>query len=135
MDGQGFCRVMQDAFVPFLARFGFNENAPDISGRLYDATFTSPSHLVSISYEPGDDAFFVMVFSRCDGRLSNIDDRSKTPRLEDLNKRYMNSISSEDRRKSELEFAEVVVRDDVERRLLKFAKELRLVLPKYLGDR
>jgi hypothetical protein len=107
---------------------------PSISGRLYRSSFTGPAHSVCVSFEPGDDVFFVLVFSRQHGELSDIDDRLKTPRLSDLNSRYMSKVGSEERAANESAFQSVVARDEEERVLLKAAKELRLVLPKYLAD-
>jgi hypothetical protein len=107
---------------------------PSLSGRSYRATFTSPEEVVSVSYEPGDEVLFVMVFCRQNGGLSDIDDRSNTPRLSDLNMRYMHTITKEERLENEVIFGAIEPRDNEERLLLKAAKELRLVLPKYLHD-
>ena len=97
MNGQDYLRLSTDAFVPFLSELGFRMDAPSISGRFYRVSFTSVRHQVSLSYEPGDDAFFVVVFSREGGQLSDYDDRTKTPRLSDLNKRYMHLVSASER--------------------------------------
>ena len=134
MNGQDFLRIANEAFAPFLKDIGFTMDAPSISGRLYRASFTGQNHSVSVSFEPGDEAFFVLVFNREHGELSDMDDRLKTPRLSDLNSRYMNTVSSEERAANEDAFKSVVARDEEERALLKFAKELRLVLPKYLAN-
>jgi len=134
MDGQRFVRIIAEAFVPFLERLGFLGNEPEISGRLYDARFTGLHHEVSVSYEPGDDVFLVLIFGRRNGRLSDVDDRSNTRRLADLNRRYMHLVTPDDRKKNEREFEGIVTRDDVERQLLKYAKELHLVLPLYLEE-
>ena len=134
MNGQGFLRIATEALVPFLRELGFAMDEPSISGRYYRASFTGIAHAVSISYEPGDDALFVMVLSRKNGELSDIDDRAETPRLADLNDRYMQTVTSEDRAANDEFFASVAVSDDEERRVLKAAKELRLVLPKHLAS-
>jgi hypothetical protein len=134
MNGQDFLRVVHQAFVPFLRELGFVMDAPSISGRFYRASFTRPGHSVSVSYEPGDDAIFVFVFCQENGRLSDIDDRLKTPRLSDLNARYMSSVGIDERTANEAAFESVDVRDDAEKCLLKAARELRLVLPRYLAS-
>jgi hypothetical protein len=134
MNGQDFLRITDEAFGPFLKGLGFVIEEPSISGRFYRVGFTSPAHTVSVSYEPGDDALFVMVFSREKGELSEIDDRTKTPRLSDLNSRYMGTVTNEERTENEAIFESVVANDQEERLLLKAAKELRLVLPKYLNE-
>ena len=132
MNGQDFLRIANEAFVPFLKGLGFVMDEPSISGRFYRVSFTGYAHAVSVSYEPGDDALFVMVFSRKNGELSDIDDRTKTPRLADLNSRYMATVTNEERTENETVFESVTANDKEERLLLKAAKELRLVLPKYL---
>lgn len=133
MNGQDFLRVIHDAFEPFLVALGFSVEAPSISGRFYRASFSGPKNSVSVSYEPGDNALFVLVFSREKGELSDIDDRAKTPSLADLNTRYMPLVSDTERAANEVFFQGVVVKDQEERQLLKCAKELRLVLPRYLN--
>jgi hypothetical protein len=134
MNGQEFMRTITDAFAPFLTHLGFSMDSPSISGRYYRASFSSPRHTVSVSYEPGDHALFVMVFCRENGQLSSVDDRKRTPRLSDLNSRYMHTISEKERAANKLMFPNTPIRDDEERLLLKSAKELSLVLPKYLSD-
>jgi hypothetical protein len=89
---------------------------------------------VSVSYEPGDEVLFVMVFKRENGELSDIDDRSNTPRLSDLNMRYMHTVTKEERLENEVSFRAIEPRDNEEKSVLKAARELRLVLPKYLHD-
>ena len=134
MNGQDFLRIVNEAFTPFLTELGFLLDAPSISGRLYRASFTGPRHAVSVSIEPGDDSFLVLVFSREGGELSDMDDRLKTPRLSDLNSRYIRTVNSEERAANEAAFNSVVAQDDEEAALLKAAKELRLVLPKHLAN-
>jgi len=132
MNSQDFLRIVNAAFGPFLKEMGFSMDPPSVSGRLYRASFSSPKHVISVSFEPGDEAFFVLVFSREDGGLSDIDNRLKTPRLSDLNSRYMKSVTSEERAANERAFESVAARDNEEKVLLRSAKELRLVLPRYL---
>jgi hypothetical protein len=133
MDGQEFTRIVKEAFLPFLGNLGFRMDPPLISGRYYRVSFDSQENVVSISYEPGDNALFIMIFSRINGQLSDIDDRSETPRIADLNSRYMPFVTNEERAKNDLLFDSIQVSDDEEKLLLKCAKELSLVLPMYLG--
>jgi hypothetical protein len=134
MTPEDFLRIVTQAFAPFLKGLGFSMDPPSISGRLYDVNFSSSTHVVSVSFEPGDDLLLVLVFSRENGRLSDIDDPSTTPRLADLNRRYMSAVSREERTANDAMFTSVVARDKDEKLLLKSAKELRLVLPRYLAD-
>ena len=132
MDGENFLKIVKQAFWPFLSEMEFIANDPSISGRYYRASFTGPTHSIWVTFEPGDDQLLIFIFSRENGKLSNIDDRSKTPRLSDLNSRYMRTISDRERSDSEAIFADVVAKDSKEQLVLKAAKELRLVLPKYI---
>jgi hypothetical protein len=135
MTGDGFLRIVGEAFAPFLESLGFIADKPAISGREYSASFSSAAHLVRVSYEPDDDALFVMVFGQRQGVLSDIDSREETPRLADLNARYMPRVDAQLRAANEDFFRSVVPEDKEERLLLKAAKELRLVLPEYLEER
>lgn len=132
MKSQEFLRIVHEAFKPFLKDLGFTMDEPSVSGRFYCADFNSNNHQVSVSYELGDNALFVMVGESFQGKFTDIDDREKTPRLSDLNSRYMATITQSERKNNEKAFEGIVVHDSEERRLLKAAKELRLVLPKYL---
>ena len=133
MNGLGFFRMIDEAFAPFLTQLGFSMNSPRISGRLYAASFSNETHSVDISFEPGDERFLVLVFSKENGKLSDIDDAVKTPRLADLNGRYMQALTRKERSANEIVFKSVLAHDSQERLLLKYAKELRLVLPRHLG--
>ena len=133
MDGQGFARIVKEAFLPFLEALDFRMDAPSISGRFYRISFSDPDHVVSISYEPGDNAIFIILFSKENGILSDFDDSSKTHRLADLNRLYMHAISRDERVKNDAAFSSIHVTDKEEALLLKSAKELSLVLPKYLN--
>lgn len=133
MNGTDFLRIVREAFSPFLKRLGFVMDEPSISGRSYRVSFVRSTHAVLVSFEPGDETLFVMVFSRTNGTLSDIDDRVATPRLADLNSRYMPAVTCDERTRNEEIFRSVAVNDKEERLLLKAAKELALVLPKYLG--
>lgn len=134
MNGQDFLRVVNEAFAPFLEQLGFVKGEHSISGRFYRVDFKGPHHQVSVSYEPEDNAIFVIVGESRDGKFVDIDDTTRTPRLSDLNARYMRKVTAEERAANEAAFKSVVARDEEEKALLKCAKELRLVLPKYLAE-
>jgi hypothetical protein len=134
MDSQSFLRIVKEAFVPFLTREGFACEEPSISGRCYEASFCGADSVISVSYEPGDDALFVMVFKLKNGSPSSVDDRINTPRLADLNGRYMQLVTPEEFVANDLLFKGIRVEDRPERELLKAARELSLVLPRYLSE-
>jgi hypothetical protein len=135
MNGLGFFRIIDEAFVPFLAHLGFSMEGPCTGGRVYSASFSNETHSVGISFEPGDDRFLILLFTKENGKLSEIDDRVKTPRLAELNERYMQGVTREERAANEAFFKSILADDSQERVLLKYAKELRLVLPRHLGTK
>lgn len=134
MNSSGFQRIIKESLIPFLKELGFRFEGFSISGRMYGADFVGSGHKLSISYEPGDWALFVLVLRREAGGFSNIDDRSKTLRLSDLNSRYMSSVTTEEHHANDALFTSITVEDMGERKLLKSAKDLRLVLPRYLRE-
>lgn len=133
MNGQDFVRIINEAFAPYLRELGFTVDSMAISGKLYRASFVGAQNMLSVSFEPGDDSLFVVVFSRERGEWSNMDDRAMSPRLSDLNTRYMGMAGTEERTENEAYFDSINTSDAFERSLLKAAKELRLVLPRYLA--
>jgi hypothetical protein len=132
VNGDNFLRIIDEAFWTFMNDLGFVVEKPIVSGRLYSVTFTGDRHAVSISYEPDDIQPSVLVFSLVGGRKSGIDDRNATPRLSDLNATFMKSVTKQERAINDAFFNLIVANDTEERLLLKSAKELRLVLPKYM---
>jgi len=132
MNGDDFKRIIAEAFEPCLKKLGFALKALSISGREYSVCFESDAQVVDVSYEPGDDYLNISVYRRENTTLSDIDDRSKTPRLSDLTRQYMPLVTRDERSVNEALFKSIVTRDATEGRLLKSAKDLCLVLPKYL---
>ena len=115
-----------------MKELGFVMNRQSISGRFYSVRFTSLTHAISISYEPGDNTLTAVVFNYLNGTWSDIDDLTKTPRIADLNRRFMSTVTSEQYAANQAFFKSVIPKDSEEKLLLKIAQELRLVLPKYM---
>ena len=133
MNDQDFIRIIDQAFTPFLKELGFVAQPKEISGRAYMVEFIGELRTLSVSFEPGDNYFSIVLLNNKERGLAAMDDRQKSPRLSDLNTRYSGQITLAEREANEAFFACIVVTDPFERQLLKFAKDLRLVLPKYLA--
>jgi hypothetical protein len=95
---------------------------------MYSVEFGSDTHVVSVSYEPGDDYLLVVIFTVKDGIRSNIDDRAATPRLSDLNARFLHASDADELNRRRSEAALV----PEERRIQCIGAELSIVLPRYL---
>ncbi len=133
MNDQDFSRIIDQAFTPFLKELGFVTQPKAISGRAYMVEFVGNLWTLSVSFEPGDNYFSVILLNNRMRGLAAMDDPQKSPRLSDLNTRYMGKVAPAEREANEAFFANVEVANPFERQLLKFAKDLRLVLPKYLA--
>lgn len=135
MDGKEFLRIIDEAYDPFIRKFGFVRGGESINGRFCNVIFNRGECAISVTYELGEEEVFVSVYERTDGGLSDYDDRSRTVRLSDLNRTYMSSIGPEERAENESLFRLIRADDGEQVKLLKSAKELRLVLPRYLERR
>lgn len=133
MNGADFSRLVYDAFVPFLLDLGFSIQPIQVSGRYYRASFTNEAFTLLVTFEPGDNQIVIMLVSNGEDDLKSIDDSRKTPRLSDLNAKYMNEVSPESRLRSKERFGSILANDADERRLLKCAEELSLVLPLHMA--
>jgi hypothetical protein len=133
MNSQAFLRIIDQAFVPFLADLGLFKDSTVVHGRMYCVDFKGTRNKISISFEPGDNALYLYVFSIEIGVVSHIDDLVKTPRIEHLNRLYMPYVSRADREQIKARFAGIEICGPLERLLLKAAKDLSLVLPLHLG--
>lgn len=114
----------------FLPALGFHTRTLKCSGRLFLAEFESEHHLLSVSYEPGDEYLDIRVFSVANGQRSDPDDARLTPRLPDLNARYAASHGSDTSHHGRPAGAS----QDLTSSLRKSLRELRAVLPSYLRD-
>jgi len=131
MDSEVFLDVVRTLVGPALQPLGFVLHTT-VSGRMYLAEFVSPTHIASISFEPGDDYLLVAIFTVTDGVRSNIDDREHTPLLSDLNRRFLSPSEIDALHRSPtMECAQCATA----MRLVKAARELAVVLPRYLSVR
>jgi hypothetical protein len=134
MNGLRFREFVSKAFEIPLGQLGFKLGTVAVSGRSYSAEYLSERNVVSVSYEPGDEFLLVLVFGLSpDGTRSDIDDPVATPRLNELNRRFAKAVSQDERVENQRRFASFEGTDVAEDRLLKAAKDLRLVLPLYLS--
>jgi hypothetical protein len=133
-NGDSFQRLIREAYVPFLKELGFSGKPVHVSGKYYCAYFVSTHHTLSVSYEPGDHYWDIRIETHGGaGDLKSFDDRSITPHLADLNTRYQGQVSGAERSQNETFFDGIEAKNADEAYLLKCAKDLRIVLPKYLG--
>ncbi len=109
--------------------FDFIEfNVTNREGLFYDIEYKKDGLLISISHENRDDYLQVILFRLIDGKKPEYDDTQMTIHLEKLNNMLLKPLNSNDFKENEFYFASLNASSNVERKLLKAAKELRICL-------
>lgn len=117
-------------FYSFLeTEFSFSKVNETINGNaFYDVEFKNKERIISISYENIEDHLEVIIFMLQNGKLPDYDDKTKTLHLKQLNRQVMAKASREEIILNAEYFAKCKAKNEIERELLKEARELRLCL-------
>jgi hypothetical protein len=117
-------------YYSFLeTEFGFRKSNETVNGNAYyDVEFTDNERIISVSYENIEDHLEVIVFMLQNGKMPNYDDKTKTLHLKQLNRLVMTKASKEEINLNAEYFINYKAKNELERKLLKEAKELRLCL-------
>jgi hypothetical protein len=117
-------------YYSFLeTEFGFSKANETVNGNaFYDVEFKDGERIISISYENIEDQLEVIVFMLQNGKMPDYDDKTKTLHLQQLNRLVMVKANKEEINSNAEYFAKYKVKNELERKLLKEAKELRLCL-------
>ncbi len=117
-------------YYSFLeSEFGFGNVNETINGNaFYDVEFKGEEKVISISYENLEDHLEVIVFLLNNGNMPDFDDKTKTLHLNQLNRLLLAKASIEEIKLNAEFFAKYNAKNELERKLLKEAKELRLCL-------
>jgi len=117
-------------YYSFLeTEFGLSKVNETINGNaFYDVEFKDKERVISISYENIEDHLEVIVFMLQNGKMPDYDDKKKTLHLKQLNRLVMAKASKEEINLNAEYFAKYNAKNELERKLLKEAKELRLCL-------
>ena len=121
-------------YYSFLeTEFGFSKINETINGNaFYDVEFRDKERIISISYENIEDHLEVIVFLLQNGKMPEYDDK-KTLHSKQLNRLVMAKASKKEINLNAEYFAKYNAKNELERKLLKEAKELRLCL-KYFNE-
>lgn len=128
-----FLDTVKDYFSFLVTEFEYRLLEEKIRGNaFYDIQYTDDIRIISISYENIEDYLLVTVFLLQDGGLPNYDDKSKTLHLNKLIATVIPVTSKNeiDQNNAFFEHFSYSSVDDLERKLLKSARELRLCLLK-----
>lgn len=131
IDGKEYIRVVELFYSFLVSEFGFSKVNEAINGNaFYDIQFKGKENktVVSISYENIEDHLEVIVFILQNGEIPDYDDKTKTLHLKQLNRLIMARASDEELNLNAACFIKYNAKNEIEQKLLKEAKELRLCL-------
>ncbi|WP_437922465.1 hypothetical protein [Sphingobacterium sp. LRF_L2] len=129
IEGEEYIEVVKEFYSFLETDFGFSKVNETINGNaFYDVEFRDKERIISISYENIEDHLEVIVFMLQNGKMPDYDDKTKTLHLKQLNRLVMAKASKEEIHLNAAYFAKYNAKNEIERKLLKEAKELRLCL-------
>lgn len=132
IEGNQYIEIVEAYFSFLITEFGFKISEEKVrSNAFYDVQYKDEKRIVSISYENIEDYLLVIVFLLQNGELPDYDDKTKTLHLNKLNIEVLSRVDKSEINLNGEHFLKFRARNELERKLLKSAKELRLCL-KYL---
>jgi len=132
IDGTTYIELVKLFFSFLINEFGFNQIKEIKNGNaFYDVEYRDSKRVISISYENIEDYLQLIVFKLKNGQLPDYNDKTNTFHLRELNKKVLVGINTEEIEENNVEFDKFDPNDELERKLLKSAKELRLALRRW----
>lgn len=129
IDSNEYIKKVKDYFEFLIRDFDFKLLEEKIRGNVfYDIQYKDNSRVVSVSYENIEDYLLVIIFMLKDGDMPDYDDKTKTLHLKQLNRLIIAEASKEEINLNAEYFTKYNANNELERKLLKEAKELRLCL-------
>lgn len=128
MSGKKYIEIVKLFFSFLPNEFGFRLLKETENGNaFYDVEYGDIIRVVSISYENIEDYLQVIVFKLKNGKLPDYDDKTCTFHLNELNKKILPRIGKEEIAENNVLFNKFETSNELEKKLLKSAKELRIV--------
>ena len=129
IEGNQYIAVVKQFYSFLETEFGFSKINEIINGNaFYDVEFRDKERIISISYENIEDHLEVIVFLLQNGKMPDYDDKTKTLHLKQLNGMVMAKASKAEISLNAAYFAKYNANNEIQKKLLKDAKELRLCL-------
>jgi len=129
IDGTKYVGIVKLCFSFLITEFKFRLSKETKKANVfYDVEYSGIERAVSVSYENIEDHLQVIVFKLKNGKLPDYDDKTCTFHLNQLNKRVLSKIDKHEIKKNNKIFDGLDINGELEQKLLKSAKELRLVL-------
>jgi hypothetical protein len=129
IEGNEYIEIIKKFYSFLETDFGINKINETIYGNaFYDVEFKDKERIISISYENIEDHLEVIVFMLKDGKMPDYDDKTKTLHLKQLKRLVITKASKQEITSNAEYFTKYIAKNELERKLLKEAKELRLCL-------
>lgn len=124
-----YVNTVKNYFEFLISEFRFRILEEKIRGNaFYDVQYIDSKRVISISYENIEDYLLVIIFILQNGKLPDYDNKTKTLHLNQLNAKILTNIDKKEINLNNEYFSKFHAIDELERKLLKSAKELRLCL-------
>ena len=118
-----------ETFSYLIEEFDYENGNVKINGNIfYDVEFKNIDSVISISLETLENYPRVVIFKSENGILSDYDDRTKTTHLNQLTKEILPNLDKIDFELNERYFEIIKTETEIEKLILKSAKELRICL-------
>lgn len=128
-DENKFIDLVDSYFHFLIEEFDFRKAGVKANGNaFYSFRFQHDLKEVSISYENISDYYSVTVYLLDNGVRPDYDDKTKTLHLDKLNKLILRQLSIDQIKANNEAFLNLSATSELERKMLKSAKELRLCL-------
>jgi len=129
IEGKKFIETVSKYFSFLITEFGFKVSEEKTRGNVfYDVQYKDETRIVSISYENIEDYLLVIIFLLQNGQLPDYDDKTRTLHLNQLNTKVLSAIDKMEINLNNEHFLKFKAEGELEKKLLKTAKELRLCL-------
>ncbi|MGF7231948.1 hypothetical protein [Arachidicoccus sp.] len=129
IDGNKYIEVVKIYFHFLITEFGFKVSEEINNGNFfYRLRYINKIKAVTVSYENIENYLSIFISILQNGELPDYDDKTKTLHLNKLNIQILSSIDKSEVQLNNDCFAKFNPKNELERKLLKSAKELRLCL-------
>lgn len=129
-----YITIVKEYFDFLFTEFDFKfSEERNIGNVFYDICFKDKDRMISISYENIENYFQVILYLLQNGNLPSYDDNSKTLHLNTLNAMLFSKINKAEVALNNEYFIRFNPKNEIEKMILKSAKELRLCL-KYFNE-
>ena len=129
IEEERFTDIVTRTFSFLVTEFGFELSKKTTNGNMFfDIEYTDKRKAISISLETIENYIRVILFKLENGKRSDYDDMTKTFHLNQLNDKLLKNLDSAEFEQNNKHFDSFEPMDEIEKMILKSAKDLRLCL-------